>query len=108
MVQDITQIRPGKRIDGVLGGLEEVVDEMGRKVREVQLEKTTDEFRQAATDVRNLTAEVDVTLRKIRDDLTQSMGHFRETMRNMNAFSRQIKDNPAVLLRGEDKQERRR
>lgn len=108
MVQDLGAVRPGKRIDGVLDGLEGIIGDLGRQVEKAQLDKTVAEFRSAAGDARKLTAEADLTLRQVREDLTQSMGSLRETMRNMSAFSRQIKDNPAVLLRGEDKQERRR
>jgi hypothetical protein len=51
---------------------------------------------------------VDITVLRVQEDLSQSMINMRETMKNMNTFSRQIKDNPSVLLRGEDKQERRK
>ena len=34
------------------------------------------------------------------------MQSVKETMKNMNAFSRQIRENPSVLLRSEEKQER--
>jgi len=50
--------------------------------------------------------KLDITVLRIQEDLSQSMNNLKETMKNMNAFSRQIRENPSVLLRSEEKQER--
>jgi hypothetical protein len=36
------------------------------------------------------------------------MSNLRESLKNMQSFTRQIRENPSVLLRREDKQERQR
>lgn len=108
LVQDLGNIRPGKRLDNILGQLEATAKDLRAQVKNAQLDKTAQEYRKAAEGITGVAQKVDITVLRVQEDLSQSMVNMRETMKNMNTFSRQIKDNPSVLLRGEDKQERRK
>ncbi len=106
LTRDIVRIRPGMRIDGILDQLEATSKEIKTKVHNAEIAQTVHEYRKAAEGMTSVMQKLDVTVMRVQEDLTQSMNNLKETMKNMNTFSRQIKENPSVLLRGEDKQER--
>jgi phospholipid/cholesterol/gamma-HCH transport system substrate-binding protein len=106
LTQDIVNVRPGKRIDGILAQLEMASKDIKTKVHNAEIDQTVHEYRKAAEGMTGVTQKIDITVLRVQEDLAQSMSNLKETMKNMNTFSRQIKENPSVLLRGEDKQER--
>jgi phospholipid/cholesterol/gamma-HCH transport system substrate-binding protein len=108
LTQDIVSIHPGKRIENILSQLELATKEVKTKIRDAEIVETVHEYRNAAAGMTGVTQKLDLTLLRVQEDLGQSMSNLKETMKNMNTFSRQIKENPSILLRGEDKQERRK
>jgi phospholipid/cholesterol/gamma-HCH transport system substrate-binding protein len=108
LVRDVQAIRPGQRIGGILEHADEAMKDMQAKVHKADIGGTIQEYRKAAEGVNQVTERMDVTVRRMQEDLAVTMSQMKEAMKNMNTFSRQIKDNPSVLLRGEDKQERQR
>jgi phospholipid/cholesterol/gamma-HCH transport system substrate-binding protein len=108
LTSDIARIRPGRRIDGILAQVETATALLKDQIRKAEVDKTVQEYRKVAQGAGDLTQKLDITVLRIQEDLTQSMNNLKETMKNMNAFSRQIRENPSVLLRTEEKQERRK
>jgi phospholipid/cholesterol/gamma-HCH transport system substrate-binding protein len=108
LTQDFVRIHPGKRIENILSQLESASKEVKTKIRDAEIVETVHEYRNAAAGMTGVTQKLDLTLLRVQEDLGQSMTNLKETMKNMNTFSRQIKENPSILLRGEDKQERRK
>ncbi len=107
LVRDVQSVRPGKRVDRILGSVEAAVDAMREQARKADVEGTLKEYRVAAQDMQKVATTMDATAKRAQEELAVALANLKEAMKNMNTFSRQIKDNPAVLLRGEDKQERR-
>jgi phospholipid/cholesterol/gamma-HCH transport system substrate-binding protein len=105
---DIVHIKPGKRIDGILTHLESASKDFKIKIHAAEIDETVQEYRKAAEGITGVAKKLDLTVLRVQEDLAQSMSNLKETMKNMNTFSRQIKENPSVLLRGEEKQERRK
>lgn len=108
LTRDIVAIRPGKRLDGILSQLEAASRDVKTKIHQAEVDETIHEYRKAAEGITGVAQKLDITVMRVQEDLSQSMSNMKETMKNMNTFSRQIKENPSVLLRGEDKQERRK
>jgi phospholipid/cholesterol/gamma-HCH transport system substrate-binding protein len=108
LTSDIARVRPGRRIDGILAQVEAATSSLKDQIRKAEVDKTVHEYRKVAENAGDLTQKLDITLLRVQEDLTQSMNNMKETMKNMNAFSRQIRENPSVLLRTEEKQERRK
>ncbi len=106
LTMDIVHIKPGKRIDGILTQLEAASKDIKVKIQNAEIDQTVHAYRQAAEGITGVTQKLDLTVLRVQEDLAQSMSNLKETMKNMNTFSRQVKENPSVLLRGEDKQER--
>ena len=108
LVMDVSKIRPGKRMDAILGEMEGMAKELKVKIKRAEVEQTVKEYRKAAEGITGVAQKLDLTVLRVQEDLTQSMSNLKETMKNMNTFSRQIKENPSVIIRGESKQERQR
>ncbi len=106
LAKDISRVKPGKRLDNILTSMEGATSTLKTKIQKMEVEQTVHEYRKAAEGLTGVTQKVDLTVLRVQEDLAQSMSNLKETMKNMNAFSRQIKENPSILLRGEEKQER--
>jgi phospholipid/cholesterol/gamma-HCH transport system substrate-binding protein len=108
LTSDIARIRPGRRMDAILADVEGATASLKDKIRKAEVDETIHEYRKAAEGATGVAQKLDITVLRIQEDLSQSMNNLKETMKNMNAFSRQIRENPSVLLRSEEKQERRK
>ena len=108
LTADIARIKPGKRMDAILEQVEGATASLNSKIRKAEIDETIHEYRKAAEGATGVAQKLDITVLRIQEDLSQSMNNLKETMKNMNTFSRQIKENPSVLLRSEAKEERRK
>ncbi len=108
LTQDIVKLHPGKRMENILSQLEVAAKDIRTKVHDAEIDETIKEYRKSAEGMTGVARKVDLTVMRVQEDLTQSMSNLKETMKNMNTFSRQIKENPSILLRGENKQERQK
>lgn len=108
MVQDIQGVHPGRRIASLLDQADLTIRSARNVVEGSDVEGMVNEYRKAAQDIQKVAGNVDVTVRRTQEDLAVSMSNLRESLKNMQSFTRQIRENPSVLLRREDKQERRR
>jgi phospholipid/cholesterol/gamma-HCH transport system substrate-binding protein len=106
LARDFGKVRPGRRLDDILSQMESFSRELNAKVKKSQVEQTVHAYKEAAENITVVAKKMDLTVMRVQEDLTQSMNNLKETMKNMNTFSRQIKENPSVLLRGEEKKER--
>lgn len=108
LTSDIARIRPGRRIDAILSDAEGATASLKDKIKKAEIDETIHEYRKLAEGAGDVAQKMDITLMRVQEDLSQSMNNLKETMKNMNAFSRQIRENPSVLLRSEEKEERRK
>lgn len=106
MVRDIQQVNPGRRISALLDQADSTVGAL-RRLAGDDVGALIDDYRKAAQQVQQVAGNLDLVVRRTQEDLAISMSNLRESLRNMQSFSRQIRENPSVLLRREDKQERR-
>lgn len=106
LARDFGRVRPGKRVDEILGRLEDISKDLHQKVKRSEIEQTITAYKDAAQSITEVSKKIDLTVMRVQEDLASTMSNMKETMKNMNTFSRQIKENPSVLLRGEEKKER--
>jgi phospholipid/cholesterol/gamma-HCH transport system substrate-binding protein len=107
LARDLQGVRPGPRMQAILSNADAAAKEIREKIRKTDVAGTLTEYRRAAQDMQKAAQSLDATVRRTHEDLAVALSSLKETMKNMNTFSRQIKDNPSVLLRGVSKQERR-
>lgn len=101
MAADVRGVHPGRRMDAILADVEATTKDLRGKVKRSDLEGTVRDYQLAAQEIQKL-------VRNSQEDVATSVANLKETMKNMSTFSRQIKENPSILLRREEKQERAR
>lgn len=106
LITDIQKAELGKHLNQSLAGLDS-------KLAAVDVEKIS------KTIIRSLNSmdstmkafeiaakRIDLTVYKNQDELNSAIRQMNETMENLSDFSRQIRENPSLLLRPEEKQQR--
>jgi phospholipid/cholesterol/gamma-HCH transport system substrate-binding protein len=106
VTRDLRDAHAGDRVQNILVSAQAAVNDLRQQVRHSDLDSTVRDYRQVALDVQKITQTLDVTTLNTQEDLSTILASIKESLNNLNTFSREIKDNPAVLLRGTQKQER--
>jgi phospholipid/cholesterol/gamma-HCH transport system substrate-binding protein len=101
MAIDIRGVHPGRRINAILADVEATSKDFRAKVKKSDIDGTVRDYQLAAQEIQKM-------VRNSQEDVAVSITNLKEIMKNMNTFTRQIKENPSVLLRREEKQERQR
>ena len=101
MAVDIRGVHPGRRINGILADVEATSKDFRAKVKKSDIDGTVRDYQLAAQEIQKM-------VRNSQEDIAVSVTNLKEIMKNMNTFTRQIKENPSVLLRREEKTERAR
>jgi phospholipid/cholesterol/gamma-HCH transport system substrate-binding protein len=101
MAVDIRGVHPGRRINAILADVEATSKDFRAKVKKSDIDGTVRDYQLAAQEIQKM-------VRNSQEDIAVSVTNLKEIMKNMNTFTRQIKENPSVLLRREEKQERQR
>ena len=108
MVRDVQGVHPGRRMAKLLDGADAVVGDVRAKIAKSDVEGMVREYSKAAMEIQKVAGNLDVTVRRTQEDLAVSLSNLRESLKNMQSFTRQLRENPSVLLRREDKQERQK
>jgi phospholipid/cholesterol/gamma-HCH transport system substrate-binding protein len=108
VTNDLRKAGIGDKIGKSLEQTQKVITQLDRTLASLPLQETTEAFMNAAKSMESTSKRADLTIYRMQDDLNSSIKNLRETMANMNDFSRQIRENPSILLRGEEKEQRKR
>lgn len=101
MAVDIRNVKPGRRIEAILTDVEATTRSLKTQVQRAKIDSTVRDYQVAAQDIQKV-------VRNSQEDVAVSLSNLKEIMKNLNTFTRQIKENPSILLRREEKRERAR
>lgn len=107
-LDEMQKAKLGEKTAHSLANFDKTMSNVDQTVTALQLEKTMQGVRSAVQAVETLAKRSDQTVYRNQEDLSIAVRHMREAMENLNDVSRQVRENPSLLLRGEDKQERSR
>jgi phospholipid/cholesterol/gamma-HCH transport system substrate-binding protein len=99
MAVDIRNVKPGRRLEAILADVEATSRSLKGQVQRARIDSAVNDYRLAAQDIQKI-------VRNSQEDVSVSLTNLKEIMKNMNTFTRQIKENPSILLRREEKRER--
>lgn len=99
LAADLRDVQPGRRVEAILVEVEATTRDLRQKVKRADLEGLVRDYQATAQEMQKL-------VRNNQEDVTVAVSNLKETMKNMNVFSRQIRENPSLLLRREEKRER--
>jgi phospholipid/cholesterol/gamma-HCH transport system substrate-binding protein len=87
------------RFDKILTNTQKITDEIAAN----DLQMLITDLNEAVIQANNAFKHIDLTILKSRQDLLQSLEMFKETTEYLNEFSRQISEDPSLLLRTKKK-----
>jgi phospholipid/cholesterol/gamma-HCH transport system substrate-binding protein len=87
------------KFDRVLDNTEKITGE----IAETDIQMLLADMNEAVIQANNAFKHIDLTILKSRQDLLQSLEMFKETTEYLNEFSRQISEDPSLLLRTKKK-----
>jgi len=76
------------------------------KIQNLQIESVIKNANEAAKAVELLAKRSDQLIYRNQEDLSVTVRYLREAVENMKDVSRQVRENPSLLIRGEEKQQR--
>jgi phospholipid/cholesterol/gamma-HCH transport system substrate-binding protein len=77
-----------------------------KKVQNTQVETLVKSANDAAKSIELLAKRSDQLIYRNQEDLSATVRYLREAVENLNDVSRQVRENPSLLIRGEEKQQR--
>jgi phospholipid/cholesterol/gamma-HCH transport system substrate-binding protein len=86
--------------------LDSLLTHADRKIQSLPLEAAVKSATEASKSIDLLAKRGDQLIYRNQEDLSVTVRHLKEATANLNDFSRQVRENPSLLLRGEEKQQR--
>jgi phospholipid/cholesterol/gamma-HCH transport system substrate-binding protein len=86
--------------------LDTLASRTDRKIQNLQLEAAIKSINDAAKSAELLAKRGDQLIYRNQEDLSVVVRYLKEAVENLNDVSRQVRENPSLLIRGEEKQQR--
>jgi phospholipid/cholesterol/gamma-HCH transport system substrate-binding protein len=86
--------------------LDSLILHTDKKVQNMQIEALIKNANDAAKSIELLAKRSDQLIYRNQEDLSITIRYFKEAVENLNDVSRQVRENPSLLIRGEEKQQR--
>ena len=99
--------RTMSKVDTIASNVQSITGKIDRDVDLGQFARIMDQIDSTAKAMKNLSENLDMTIKQSREDITVSMENLRETLENANELSKILMENPSLILRGESQKERR-
>lgn len=95
------------KVDAISTDIKSITGKIDRDVDLGQFARIMDQIDSTAKAMKNLSENLDMTIKQSREDITISMENLRETLENTNELSKLLMENPSLILKGESQKERR-
>jgi len=94
------------KIAPVIARLDSLVLHSDRKIQNLQIEAVLKSTNDAVKAIELLAKRGDQLIFRNQEDLSITVRYLREAVENLNDVSRQVRENPSLLIRNEEKQQR--
>jgi phospholipid/cholesterol/gamma-HCH transport system substrate-binding protein len=98
--------RTMSKMDTIASNVQAITGKIDRDIDLGQFGRILDQIDSTAVAMKNLSENLDMTVRQSREDVTVSMENLRETLENANELSKILMENPSLILKGESQKER--
>lgn len=96
-----------KKVDDISTDIKSITGKIDRDVDLSKFGNIMDQIDSTAVAMKELSENLDMTVKQSREDITVSMENLRETLENANELSKILMENPSLILKGESQKERR-
>ena len=86
--------------------LDSLLSHADKKIQNAQIEALVKSANDATKAIELLAKRSDQLVYRNQEDLSATVRYLREAIENLNDVSRQVRENPSLLIRGEEKQQR--
>jgi len=95
-----------RKITVAISKLDTLASHTDRKIQNLQLEAAIKSINDAAKSAELLAKRGDQLIYRNQEDLSVIVRYLKEAVENLNDVSRQVRENPSLLIRGEEKKQR--
>jgi phospholipid/cholesterol/gamma-HCH transport system substrate-binding protein len=88
--------------------MDSLVTHTDKKIQNLPLDAAVKSATEASKSIELLAKRGDQLIYRNQEDLSVAVRHLKEAATNLNDFSRQVRENPSILIRGEERQQRAR
>jgi phospholipid/cholesterol/gamma-HCH transport system substrate-binding protein len=95
------------KVDTIASHVQSITGNINSNIDFGQFSRIMDQIDSTAFAMKNLSQNLDMTIKQSREDITVSMENLRETLENANELSKLLMENPSLILKGENQKQRR-
>jgi len=95
-----------QKITIAVAKLDTLLSHTDKKIQNLQVEAAVKSINDAAKSAELLAKRGDQLIYRNQEDLSVMVRYLKEAIENLNDVSRQVRENPSLLIRGEEKQQR--
>jgi len=106
-VNGLKRALDSRKIGRIVTNVDRISGVIGHAVDEADLPAIFAQIQGLAEKAKKLVTDVDITVLRARESMYASLYYLQETMENLSEFSRAIRENPSLLLGGEEEEERK-
>ena len=100
------EVEPNK-VRSIVTNVERISAQVRVAVDKADLPTVGAQFKDLMIALQRTVKNIDTTVLRGREDLFASLSYLLETLENLSEFSRQIRENPSLLLGGAEEKERK-
>lgn len=94
------------KVGRILSNVERMTADLRSKVHAADIDGLIRQVNALSTSAEQLVGNVNLVVMKSREDLYASLNYLLEGLENFSEFARMLRENPSLLLRGPDEEER--
>ncbi len=95
------------KVEGISSDVQSITGKIDQNVDFGQLAEIMTHIDSTAQAMKNLSQNLDLTIKQSREDITVSMVNLREALENINELSKLLMENPSLIIRGDPQKQRR-
>jgi len=95
-----------QKITVAVARLDSLASHTDKKIQNLQMEAAVKSINDAAKSAELLAKRADQLIYRNQEDLSVVVRYLKEAVENLNDVSRQVRENPSLLIRGEEKKQR--
>jgi phospholipid/cholesterol/gamma-HCH transport system substrate-binding protein len=99
--------RTMQKVETITSNVQSITGKIDQNIDFGQLARIMTQIDSTARAMKNLSQNLDLTIKQSREDITVSMENLREALENINELSKLLMENPSLILKGDPQKQRR-
>jgi phospholipid/cholesterol/gamma-HCH transport system substrate-binding protein len=96
-----------QKTEGIINNISDIIASIKKRLGEKELKDTIEAITLAAQKIGKLAENADATIRSSKENLQSSFSYLLEGLENLSEFSRMLREDPSVILKGSQLEDRK-